>query len=173
MEFRTNEPKSLRDEIQEMKDLIKTSSDPEPKKVEWTYPKRWAKPMRTANKHSDKVLVFLLNLKGELEKPQVLPLRPGHRVLVKGKPYDAHPESFLTLEGRKCLLIKEIDRRPVCNLDWKEVKARGDLTESDDILLKTAMDAKIIPKMQMGKTVMIIGAIVLIGVLAFVFSSSS
>ena len=38
-------------------------------------------------------------------------------------------------------IIKGIDRRPVSNLDYAEIKARGDSTESDEFLIKAALSA--------------------------------
>lgn len=141
-------------------------------KKKWNYPKRWSGAMKRANKPTS-VLVWYLNIKGELEKPKLYPIKSGGRVLVKGKPYDAHPQSFISIEGKqKCLLIREIDRRPFCNVDWKEVKDRGDLTDSDDILLKTAMDARIMPRPQVGKAALAILAVVVVGALIYFFTGA-
>ena len=66
---------------------------------------------------------------------------------------------------------REIDRRPVSNLDWDEVKARGDSTDSDEILVKMVTKAV----MEKAKTqinrgvIIVIGIIIAIGVLAFLF----
>jgi hypothetical protein len=138
----------------------------------WTYPTKWGRAMKHANKPAS-VLVWYLNIKGELEKPKLYPLRSGGRVVVKGRPYDANPQAFISIEGKqKCLLVREIDRRPFCNVDWKEVKERGDLTDSDDILLKTAMDARIMPKPPIGKAALVIAGIVVVGALMYFFTGA-
>jgi hypothetical protein len=57
-------------------------------------------------------------------------------------------------------------------VDWKEVKERGDLTDSDDILLKTAMDARIMPKPPIGKAALVIAGIVVVGALMYFFTGA-
>ena len=183
----TSEPSStVREEISELKKLVQELAD---KKTEenlfkkkgffakrkerpkdWDYPKRWKGALKP-KLNPEKVLVWYLNTKGELERPKLVPLQAGNRVLIKGKPYDCNPESFITLEGKqKCLLIREIDRRPFCNLDWREVRERGDLTDSDEILLKTAMDSKIVPQLPMKKMGIALAVLAIAGIAMFVFS---
>ncbi len=40
-----------------------------------------------------------------------------------------------------CQIIKGIDRRPVSNLDYAEIQKRGDSTDSDEFLIKAALQA--------------------------------
>lgn len=162
--------KKLEDLENELEEL--TGENNKPKNKIWDYPTKWKRPIKQSIK-SNGILVWFLNIKGELEKPKVYPLRTGGRVIIKGRPYDANPQSFISLEGKqKCLFIREIDRRPVCNLDWAKVKERGDLTDSDDILLKTAMDARIMPKPPLGKSAMAIVGVIAVGVLIYFFTAA-
>jgi len=89
--------------------------------------------------------VFYLNVKNELEHPRLYPLYQGNMVIIRNKPYEVDPRAFWTSkQGKtmyKCLLIKEIDRRPVSNLDYSEIKKRGDATDSDDLLIRATLKA--------------------------------
>ena len=69
-----------------------------------------------------------------------------------------------------CQIIKGIDRRPVSNLDYNEIKKRGDSTDSDEFLIKAALQAivgvahkKPVDK----KTMIIIGVIILAAIVFF------
>jgi len=68
------------------------------------------------------------------------------------------------------LIIKEIDRRPVSNLDWDDIRVRGDATDSDEFLIKAALKAQMTTTAkQMGKGVIIIIVIAIVAGLVFFF----
>ena len=89
----------------------------------------------------NKVLLFYLNIKGEIETPRLYPLYSGNMVIIKNKPYEVDPRAFWNMGKYKCMVFKEIDRRPVSNLNYDEIKRRGDATDSDEFLIKAAMKA--------------------------------
>lgn len=120
----------------------------------------------------DKVLMLFLNIKGEIEPPRLVPLYSGNIIIWKHKAYEFDPRaSWTTKLGNKivkCVIIREIDRRPVSNLDWDEVKRRGDSTDSDEILVKMVTKAVMEKaKTQINKGVII--AIVVVIVIAIGF----
>ena len=175
----STKPRSLREEIEELKDEIrygKQKKETKKKARTWEYPRKWKSPMKKSLKDGNKVLVFYLTKSGKLEKPKLLPIMPGEYVLAHGKPYDVHPKAFWTLGDKKqyrCLIIREIDRRPVSNMDWKKVMERGDLTDSDEILIRTVMKSILAPKSkEMNKALFVILGLGVVGVLIYLFTTA-
>ena len=68
-----------------------------------------------------------------------------------------------------CQIIKGIDRRPVSNLDYDEIRKRGDSTDSDEFLIKAAMQAIVggIKKKPLDKKVIIIIGLIAAAALIF------
>jgi len=132
----------LNENLEFKKKRQETASDAK----KWKLPFKWKGKAKAANKAIDRVLVFYLNIKGELEPPMVQPLYSGNMVIIRHKPYEVDPRAFWTLKigmkQYKLLIIKEIDRRPVSNLDYTEIKRRGDSTDSDEFLIKAALRAQ-------------------------------
>ena len=175
----STKPRSLREEIESLKDEIRYGKQKKKTKKEekqWDYPRKWRGVMKKSLKDGNRVLIFYLTKSGRLEKPKLLPIMPGEYVLVHGKPYDVHPKAFWTMGDKKqyrCLIIREIDRRPVSNMDWKKVMERGDLTDSDEILIRTVMKSILSPKAkQMNKTLFIILGLGVLGLLIYMFTAA-
>lgn len=141
------------------------------------YPFKWKGAMKksTGKLAEDKVLMLYLNIKGEIEVPRLVPLYSGNIIIWKHKAYEFDPRaSWTTKLGKKiikCVIIREIDRRPVSNLDWDEVKARGDSTDSDEILVKMVTKAVMEKaKAQMNKGIIIVIIVVIIAaIVGFLF----
>ncbi|KKK70466.1 hypothetical protein LCGC14_1614670, partial [marine sediment metagenome] len=53
------------------------------KKKKWKFPTKWKMQAKKASKHRDAVLIFYLNLKGELEQPLVVPIYSGNMVVIR------------------------------------------------------------------------------------------
>lgn len=143
--FQSERRDSIRKEIDTLKEELqlgkmKEITDKETKEWKFPFKWKWAMNKSTGSAGIDKVLVFFLNIKGEIEPPKLIPLFSGNIIIWKNKAYDFDPRATWTLKvGRKMIkavIVKEIDRRPVSNLDWDEVKKREDSTDSDEILIK-------------------------------------
>ena len=67
-----------------------------------------------------------------------------------------------------------MDRKAISIRDYKDVKARGDSTENDEVLIKAMLTAKAsqISKQQIGKGALIIGGLVIAGIVIWIFSRS-
>ena len=91
------------------------------------------------------------------------------------KVYEVDPRAFWSVrigmnKTYKLLILKEIDRRPVSNLDWDDIRTRGDATDSDEFLIKAALRAQMTTAAkQMGKGVIIFIVIAIVAGLAFFF----
>lgn len=151
----------------------------ETKKVskEWKWPSGWKGKMNRAGKQREHVVVFYLNIKGEIEQPMIVPLYGGNMLIIRNKVHEVDPRAFwivkIGFKNYKVLLIKEIDRRPVSNLDYSEIRRRGDATDSDEFLIKAALRAQTqqVAKPMNRTVAFIIGAIIL-GIVGYVIFAS-
>jgi len=174
LETKTNINDRLR-QVEEGLRLGKLKVDTEEKEKPFKYPYKWKGAMKkstNAKASEDKVLMLYLNIKGEIEPPRLVPLYSGNIIIWKHKAYEFDPRACWTTRlGKKiikCVIIREIDRRPVSNLDWDEVKARGDSTDSDEILVKMVTKAVMEKaKQQMNKGVIIVIAILIAAAIGF------
>jgi len=148
------------------------------KKRKWKFPAKWKMQAKKAAKNRDAVLIFYLNVKGELEQPLVAPIYSGNMVVIRNKVYEVDPRSFWTLKigfkTYKLLIIKEIDRRPVSNLDWDDIRRRGDATDSDEFLIKAALKAQVTTtakQVSKGIIFFILAAVVIGGIILLITSS--
>jgi hypothetical protein len=164
-----------------LKQVIKEEEDIETLKKETTIAKKsfpipfkWKSAANRAGKQRDMVAVLFLNIKGEIEPPMLLPIY-GNMVLLRNKIYEVDPRAFWTLrQGTKMykfLIVKEIDRRPVSNLDLDEIRRRGDATDSDEFLIKMALRAQQTQTVKsMNKWAAALIGIVVLGVLIYFFT---
>ena len=140
---------------------------------------KWPPKWKAAAKKSalrNHILVFYLNIKGELEPPRMVPLYAGHMVVIQDKVHEIDPRSLWTTKigtkTHKLVIIREIDRRPVSNLDWDEIRKRGDATDSDEFLIKAALKAQVgAAKKPLSKGVIVFLAIAAIAMLIFFFTT--
>ena len=147
-------------------------------KKDWKIPFKWKKTFNKSIKKSlvEKVLCFFINNKGELEAPVLLPIINGNIIVYKYTIHKIEPTDILTLVHKKkfykLLIYRLFDRKAVSISDYKDVKERGDSTENDEVLIKAMLTAKAsqISKQQMGKGALIIGGLVIVGVVIWIFS---
>jgi hypothetical protein len=169
---------SLKDDVEDLKEELKYKREiEETKKLgkEWKLPFKWKSAMNKSVKKANKnnVLVFYLSAKGEIEQPMLLPLYSGNLIIYKDKAHEFNPRALFNMYSGnklyKVLIIREIDRKPVSNLDWDKVKLRGDTTRNDEILLKMLRLA-MIEKVKKAVSSWIwygLGAVVLAGIVYF------
>jgi hypothetical protein len=143
----------------------------------WKWPWSWRSTMNKGNKgikSRDHVVVLYLNIKGEIEPPIIVPIYSGNMVIMRNKVHEVDPRAFWTvrvgMKTFKVLIFKEIDRRPVSNLDYSEIKARGDATDSDEFLIKAALKAQTVQKpVGPGMNKLVIIGIVVLAIAALVY----
>jgi len=143
------------------------------KKKKFKFPAKFKKIMKQANKKGSSILVWYLNAKGIIETPKMYPMYSSDMVIIRNKPHQIDPRAFWRMGKYQCLLIREIDRRPISNLDYDEIKRRGDSTDSDEFIIKAAMQAMIgkPKKKPVNKTVIIvIGILVAVGLIYFLLA---
>jgi hypothetical protein len=139
--------RDLLSKLVEEKESGEKKKDTRRKKKPWRMPGKWVRQAKKSQKRRDAILVFFLNIKGELEPPMVVPIYGGNMVIIRNKVYEVDPRAIWSVKTGfnktyKLLIIKEIDRRPVSNLDWDDIRVRGDATDSDEFLIKAALRAQ-------------------------------
>lgn len=142
------------------------------KKGKFKWPMKWKRIFKSSRKQRKKILVWFLNINGEIESPKLYPIYSSNMVIIQNRPYQVDPRSFWRMGKYTCQIIKGIDRRPVSNLDYDEIRQRGDSTDSDEFLIKAAMQAVVggIKKKPVDKKVIIIGALIAVAALIFFMS---
>ena len=113
------------------------------KKFRWPWKKK--SEMKKSIKNPEQILVFFITITNELIGPKLYPMYGNNMIIIKNSPYELDPRAVLRFDKYKCIVIKEIDRRPVSNLDLEEVRKRGDSTSSDEFLIKAAMRSIVQP----------------------------
>jgi len=143
------------------------------KKKKFKWPMKWKRVFKLSRKKKNQILVLFLNIKGEIEPPKLYPIYSSNMVIIQNRPYEVHPRSFWRMGKYTVQIIKGIDRRPVSNLDYDEIRRRGDSTDSDEFLIKAAMQAFVggVKKKPMDRKVIIIIAIVAIAALVYFMSA--
>lgn len=145
-------------------------------KKPWKIPFSWGSKAKEASKKRDSILVFYLNIKGEIEQPMVVPIYGGSMVIIRNKIHEIDPRAVWTLktgglfggQNFKCMIFKEIDRRPVSNLDLDEIKRKGDSTDSDEFLIKAALKAQTVQTAKpMNKWILWVGGLIIVGVILY------
>ena len=161
--------------VEEKETGIQRKETKKTKKI-FKYPFSWKLKANKSSKKPDTVLVFYLNIKGEIQTPMIVPIYSGNMVIIRNKIHEVDPRAMwslkLGMKTHKVLIIKEIDRRPVSNLDLDEIRRRGDATDSDEFLIKAALRAQTaVAKKPISIWVWIILGAIVIGLLAFFFLS--
>ena len=160
--------------IAEEKEHGEKKKETDKSKKLWKIPMGWKSKARQSEKKRDTVLVFFLNIKGEFEPPIILPIYGGNMIIFRNKIYEVDPRAMWTMrvgmKMYKLLIIKEIDRRPVSNLDLDEIRKRGDATDSDEFLIKAALRAQTAQTAKpFNKTLLIIIGLIVLGLVIFFF----
>jgi hypothetical protein len=141
-------------------------------KKQFSWPWKSKSEMKSSTKKPEEILVFFISITNELLGPKLYPIYSSNMIIVKNSPYELDPRAVLRFGKYKAIVIKEIDRRPVSNLDLEEVRRRGDSTASDEFLIKAAMRAitTVPPKKEMNKAVLIIIGVLVVGALIYFFA---
>ena len=166
---------AMLNELLEEKKTGEMKKDTAEKQKVWKMPRVWKGKIKKSSKNKEAVAVMYFTIKGELELLTV-PIYGGNMVIIRNKVYEFDPRAIWTtkigMKFYKILAIKEIDRRPISNLDLDEVRKRGDSTDSDEFLIKAALKAQVQTTAKaVGKGIIILIAVVVIGGLLFFFFS--
>ncbi len=134
-------------------------------------PKKLKALMKKKKKKPGYVVVQYLTTNYEM-KFLLCKIISGNLVVVDNKVHELNPDKIWRLGKDSCYILREIDRRPVSNDDYEQVRGRGDDTDADVPLIKAVLGAvqKNKTSAETSKnTVIIIGVIAAVVVAAILF----
>lgn len=177
-ELKKPKVRDLLQKLVEEKEMGAQRKETKKTKKTFKYPMGWKSKANKSSKKPDTVLVFYLNIKGEIQTPMIVPIYSGNMVIIRNKIHEVDPRAMwslkLGMKTHKVMIIREIDRRPVSNLDLDEIRRRGDATDSDEFLIKAALRAQTaVAKKPISIWIWIILGIAIVGLLIFFFMSKS
>lgn len=143
------------------------SVEKETKKKKFKLPFKVRRLMKLEPKRPGHVLVQYLTRKYQV-RWLLQPVVSGDIVVIDNKPHTLNPKTTWRYGKSLWYIIREIDRKPVSNLDYNLVKKRGDDTEADAPLIKAVLGA-IQKKSPIGGKNMWIGIIVIIIIAAVLY----
>ena len=134
--------------------------------------------MNRSLKKPGEILVFLLNLKKELEGPILTRIYGGNFLVIRNKVYRFNPDRVFTFNKYKVVIAKEYDRELVGIDDYNQLVAAdfnsstpgARTTINDPVLIKALINARLGEKESVAggsKKAIIIGVIILILVVGF------
>jgi len=145
------------------------------KELEMQFSKKKAKPfrlpmkakksLRTVKKKPQHIVTQYLGQDGKM-RFRICPIVSGNIIVVNNKAHKINPKAIWRYGKQSWYIHREIDRRPVSNEDYEEVKKSKNDTDSDNVLIKAVLGAIMKPKKEMKKSAII--WIIIIAVLAIV-----
>ena len=133
--------------------------------------------MKKSLKKTDEILVFLLNLKKQIEGPILTKIYGGNFLVIRNRVYRFNPDRVLSFGKYKSVIAREFDRELVGIDDYQEVVMKDFTSENpgsrvnidDPVLIKALIQAKLgeKPKTNMGAKPIIIGIIIVAVVIGF------
>ena len=166
----------------------RNNSDDVKKKVkEFKAPAQLNRMSKKASRKDDEVVAQYLTSKGEV-KFKICKVIGGDAIVVNNKAHKIGPKDLWSFKKLRWCIVREIDRRPVSpsrckgksddsmvNMDdYEQVRKDGYDTDSDVTLIKAVLGAiKKADKPAIGNkwVIFVIGGIVVIGILYYLFSS--
>ncbi len=118
----------------------KENEEKDKKKKPFKFPIAVRGLFKRAQKSDKHILIFYLTQKYQL-RIKLCPIVSGNLVVVNNKVHKLNPRMIWRYGKFSVYIIKEIDRTPVSNEDYDDVKKRGEDTESDVPLIKAVMGA--------------------------------
>ncbi len=103
-------------------------------------PKILSKLMKKNRKKSGYVVVQYLTANYDI-KFTLCKIVSGNLVVIENKVHQLDPDKIWRSGKDSFYILREIDRHPVSNDDYQEVKARGDDTDADVPLIKAVLGA--------------------------------
>lgn len=103
-------------------------------------PFAFKKLSKKASKSLEHVFVMYLSLKKEVSF-KVCRIVAGDVIVIGNKVHEINPEAVWKMKKTMFYIVKEIDRKPVSNMDYDKIVARRDDTQADTPLLKAVFGA--------------------------------
>jgi hypothetical protein len=156
------------DELERENEMLR-NAEQEKKSKQKGLPKKFERMGRKSmkKKENDKILFVYMRRNGIVDEPKLVKY-DDNVIFYNWKAYDFDPRAVWQWGKYKFYFYKEVDRRPVSNLNYRVIKQRGDLTDGDEILIKATMKAVMEGvKKKMNKTALIILGVALVAIIIF------
>ena len=150
------------DELERKVDRLSTKKKRKKKQKQFEYPKVLNKLSGKADKKIDSVVVQYLTAKNQVQW-KLCKVIAGNLVVVRNKVHVLNPKMLWRYKNKMWYILREIDRRPVSNMDYEAVRAAKQDTDADVPLIKAVLGA--IQKQdepKKNKNAIIIGALIVI-----------
>ncbi len=151
------------------KDLTEIKSKLNNKKRKFKLPFKVKRMMKAERKKPQHVLVQYLTRKYQI-RWMLQPIVSGSLVVIDNKVHTLDPNKMWRFGKHMWYIIREIDRKPVSNRDYKRVIKSKDDTEADVPLIKAVLGAVQKPPMMPKKKMIAVIVILLVvaGIVAFI-----
>lgn len=133
--------------------------------------------MKKSLKKNGEILVFLINLKKQIEGPILTKIYGGNFLVIRNRVYRFNPDRVLSFGKYKSVIAREFDRELVGIDDYQEVVMTdfnsanpGSRVNIDDpVLIKALIQAKLgeRPTKSLGAKPVVIGIIILAAIIGF------
>ena len=140
---------------------------------------KWGKRqlMKKSLKKTDEILVFLLNLKKQIEGPLLAKIYGGNFMVIRNHVYRFNPDRVFSFGKYKAVIAREFDRELVGIQDYEEL-VQADFTSEnpgsrvnvdDPVLIKALISAKLSEKhkVEMGAKWIIIALVIIGAIVGF------
>ena len=122
------------------KELIILKSQDKKTRKKTKMPKLLQKLLKKRKKKPGYVVVQYLTANYEI-KFKLCKIISGNLVVVDNKVHKLNPDKIWRLNKDSCYILREIDRNPVSNDDYEQIRERGDDTDGDVPLIKAVLGA--------------------------------
>jgi hypothetical protein len=128
------------DRIEEKMDKLAGSMEQDTNKKKFRFPGKIARLAKKSDKSPDHVLVQYLTVKQQILF-KLCKIVSGNLIVIKNKVHVLNPNRTWRYGKHIWYIVREIDRKPVSNVDYNKVIARGDDTDADVPLIKAVLGA--------------------------------
>lgn len=122
------------------KEIIKLKGMDKKTKKKFKMPKKLKALLKKKKKKPDYVVVQYLTMDYEV-RFKLCKIVSGNLVVIENKVHKLDSSKIWRLGKSSYYILREIDRNPVSNSDYQEVKGRGDDTDADVPLIKAVLGA--------------------------------
>jgi len=122
------------------KEIEEKLEDSKHKKKKFKLPMKIRSLAKKSDKTMTHVLVQYLTMKKQIEF-KLCRIVSGNIIVVGNKAHELNPEDVWRYKKHTWYIVREIDRKPVSNRDYKDVRKRGDSTDEDTVLIKAVLGA--------------------------------
>jgi len=126
--------------IEKKQQELESKMEDKGKKKKFKFPMKIKALSKKADKSMTHVLVQYLTMKQQIVF-KLCRIVSGIIIVINNKAHELDPKQVWRYKKHTWYIVREIDRKPVSNQDYYDVKARGDSTDEDVVLIKAVLGA--------------------------------